>query len=759
MITAPATGHRLLNCRTIDADFVVVGGGLGGTCTAITAARAGIKVVLIQDRPVLGGNCSSEIRLWVLGATSHMGNNNRWAREGGVVDEILLENTWRNPEANPVLFDTVLLEKAVSEPNLTLLLNTAVNEVLKDGEGITAVRGFNSQNSTTYEVRASLFCDASGDGVVGFLAGAAFRMGAEAKEEFDEGLAPDKSYGELLGHSIYFYSKDAGRPVSFTPPAFALQDITKIPRWRNIKAQDTGCRFWWLEYGGRCDTVHDTEDIKWELWKVAYGVWNHIKNSGLFPEAANLTLEWVGTIPGKRESRRFEGPYMLNQRDVVEQRRFPDTVAFGGWSLDLHPADGVYSPKSGCNQYHSRGIYEIPYRCLYSRNVPNLFLAGRIISVTHVAFSSTRVMATCAHAGQAVGMAAALCTKHNLLPDDLCAGVNLANLQRELLRSGQHLPGQALREASDLVQQATISSSSTLHLTALPAGGQPLPLDVPRAMVLPLAAGPVPMMTVWIDAPQGGALRLELRTSNRPDNHTPDVLLSSQDLTLEPGMAQAVQVSFPCTIDQARYGFLCLFGSPDMLVHTSDHRITGILSVACKGEAAVSTHGAQVAPPGSGVESMEFWTPQRRPGGRSLALGLHPALAVFDASQIANGIDRPTHAANAWVADPGDKNPTLTCTWPQSQTISRVELWFDSDFDHPLENVLLINPERASPFCVRRWRLRDATGRELARCDDQHLSRATVILDSPVTTDRLILECGETHGGAPAAVFALRAYA
>ena len=759
MITAPATAHRQLTCRTLDADLVVVGGGLGGTCTAITAARAGIKVVLIQDRPVLGGNSSSEVRLWVLGATSHMGNNNRWAREGGVVDEIMLENAWRNPEANPVLFDTVLLEKAISEPNLTLLLNTAVNEVLKEGEAITAVRGFNSQNSTTYEVRAPLFCDASGDGVVGFLAGAAFRMGAEAKEEFDEGLAPDQAYGELLGHSIYFYSKDSGRPVSFTPPAFALQDITKIPRWRNIKAQDMGCRFWWLEYGGRCDTVHDTEDIKWELWKVAYGVWNHIKNSGLFPEAANLTLEWVGTIPGKRESRRFEGPYILNQRDVVEQRRFPDAVAFGGWSLDLHPADGVYSAKSGCNQYHARGIYEIPYRCLYSRNVPNLFLAGRIISVTHVAFSSTRVMATCAHAGQAVGMAAALCRQRGLLPADLSTGNNLDDLQRELLRRGQHLPGRVLREAEDLIQQATITASSTLRLQSLPVAGEPLPLDVPRAMLLPLAAGPVPAITVWIDAPQGGSLRVELRTSDRPDNHTPDVILAHQELTLPAGMGQAISVAFPCTIDEARYGFICLFGSADMHVHASDHRLTGILAVARKGEAAVSTHGAQVAPPGSGVESMEFWTPQRRPGGRNLALALHPPLAAYECANIANGIDRPTNAANAWVADPADANPTLTCTWAQPQSISRVELAFDSDFDHPLENVLMINPERASPFGVRSWRLRDASGRELASGEDQHLSRATVILDPPVLTERLVLECGETHGGAPAAVFALRAYA
>lgn len=168
----------------LSTDFVVVGGGISGVCAAITAARQGMKVVLIQDRPVLGGNGSSEIRLWMLGATSHMGNNNRWAREGGVIDEIMVENTYRNPEGNPIIFDTVMLDKVMSEENITLLLNTCVYEVEKStNKIIKSVRGFCSQNSTMYEVAAPLFCDASGDGLVGFLSGAPYRMGAESREE------------------------------------------------------------------------------------------------------------------------------------------------------------------------------------------------------------------------------------------------------------------------------------------------------------------------------------------------------------------------------------------------------------------------------------------------------------------------------------------------------------------------------------------------------------------------------------------------
>lgn len=384
--------NRQFTSEQLQTDLVVIGGGFSGVCAAITAARQGLKVALVQDRPVLGGNSSSEVRLWILGATSHMGNNNRWSREGGVVDEILIENTFRNKEGNPVIFDTVMLDKVISEPNITLLLNTVVYDVIKkDAVTIQSVKAFCSQNETEYLISAPVFCDASGDGVVGFLSGAAFRMGAETREEFGEKFAPSKEYGGLLGHSLYFYSKDTGKPVKFIPPSFALDDIKgKIPRFRSFNAKDYGCRLWWIEYGGRLDTVHDTEKIKWELWKVVYGVWNYIKNSGEFPEAETLTLEWVGTIPGKRESRRFEGDYILTQQDIVEQRMHKDAVAYGGWSIDLHPSDGVFSELPGCNQWHSKGIFPIPYRCLYSNNISNLFLAGRIISASHVAFGSTR---------------------------------------------------------------------------------------------------------------------------------------------------------------------------------------------------------------------------------------------------------------------------------------------------------------------------------------------------------------------------------
>ncbi len=760
MKTYPPAEQRTPVTENLLCDLAIVGGGMAGTCCAITAARAGLRVTLIQDRPVLGGNASSEVRLWILGATSHMGNNNRWAREGGVIDEILVENMVRNPEGNPLIFDTILLEKVTDEPKIRLLLNTVLYEAHKSGpDTIESVRAFCSQNSTQYDVHAPLFCDASGDGILGFLSGAAFRMGAESTREFGEKLAPGHEYGELLGHSLYFYSKDVGRPVKFVPPRFALDDISQIPRFRSFNARDYGCRLWWIEYGGRLDTVHDTETIKWELWKVVYGVWNHIKNSGEFPEAETLTLEWVGHIPGKRESRRFEGDYMLRQQDLIEQHAHPDAVSFGGWALDLHPADGIYSEKPGCNQWHSRGVYPIPYRCFYSRNISNLFLAGRIFSASHVAFSSTRVQATLSSASQAVGMAAVLCIRHHLLPADIAQPPYIQQLQRELLRRGQYIPTVRLDDPDDLARTARITASSAFQLSTLPADGPVVALENSWAQMLPVVPGPMPKMTLLLDIAEPTTVQVELRTSDRPENYTPDRILETRSFDLQAGRAQPITVAFNTAINTARYVFVCLLKNPAAAVHTSELRVTGLLSVCNTQNPSVSNYGAQKPTQDIGIEAFEFWVPLRRPNGQNLAITVEPPLAVFEPTNVTNGWARPTVGPNAWVAAPGDPAPTLRLEWDRPQTIRRIELSFDTDFDHPMESVLMGHPERFMPFCVKRYRVLDAGMQVIATCDSNHQTRNTICLEEPISTSCLTIELLETQGNTPAALFDIRCYA
>ncbi|WP_343538145.1 FAD-dependent oxidoreductase [Sphingobacterium thalpophilum] len=741
-------------------DLVVVGGGLSGVCAALAAARQGLKVTLVQDRPVLGGNASSEVRLWILGATSHMGNNNRWSREGGIIDEILVENTYRNPEGNPLILDMILLEKVYKEANITLLLNTVVYDLEKNGvDEIAAVVAFCSQNSTEYYLKAPLFCDASGDGILGFMAGAAFRMGAESTMEFGELMAPDQEYGELLGHSLYFYSKDVGKPVKFIPPAFALDVTKEIPRFRNFNAREFGCKLWWVEHGGRMDTVYDSEQIKFDLWKIVYGVWDYIKNSGNFPEADTMTLEWVGTIPGKRESRRFEGDYIMTQHDLVEQRQHVDAIAYGGWSIDLHPADGIFGEKNGCDQWHSKGIFQIPYRSIYSRNIKNLFLSGRIISVSHVAFGATRVMATSAYVGEAVGMAAALCKRFSLRPRELGAGKHMRCLQNELLKIGHYIPSVPLRDETDLVQAANLRISSAWAFRGFAAISLKWkPLDIASGQLLPVPAGKWPVVKMPVRASENTLLTVELRTSAKAGNFTPDVLLDSKQWKLQKG-EQELELSFDIRLPEPAYVFLIFRSNAAVQLPYTEQRVTGIVAVRNGENKAVSNFGKQLPPPGKGVDEFEFWCPERRPQGQNLYFTLSESIDIFQPDYLKNGVDRPTTVTNAWVADPEDSSPTVELKWKEKQYISSIDLFFDTDFDHPMESVLMTHPETVMPFCIREYRILDGDHQLIYEQKANYRSRDQIRFNVPIFTDSLTIQLNHPSAHVPAALFAVRCYA
>ncbi|MBW7892236.1 MAG: FAD-dependent oxidoreductase [Chitinophagaceae bacterium] len=738
---------------TIDADFVITGGGMSGVCTAITAARKDSKVVLVQDRPVLGGNASSEVRLWILGATSHMGNNNRWAREGGVIDEILVENLYRNKEGNAIILDTILLEKVTNEPNITLLLNTCVYEVVKkDARTIERVRAFCSQNSTAYELRASLFCDASGDGIVGFLSGAAFRIGAESKHEFSEMLAGEKAMAELLGHSIYFYSKRLSHPVKYVAPSYALKDITKIPKYRRFNQKEYGCWLWWIEYGGTKDTVHDTEEIKWELWRIVYGVWDYIKNSGNFEDVENLTLEWVGTIPGKRESRRFEGLYMLKQQDVTGQKEFEDAVAFGGWALDLHPADGIYSEQPSCTQWHSKGAYQIPLRCFISRDIDNLFFAGRIISATHVAFGSTRVMATCAHGGQAVGMAAALCKEHQILPAQLLEKELLHSLQNALNKTGQGIMGIPFKHNNDLLTAAVVSCSSTLKLSEISFDGDWLPLTEPSAQLLPFEKGKAYQFVVRVKATAETEIIAELRVSINKANYTPDLVIERKEIPIRSG-EQDIQLQFENEIPDNQYGFLIFQKNEDVSIQCSKQRFTGITTVYKGQNKAVSNFGLQNPPEGIGIDRFEFWCPKRRPAGQNIAMKICPALELYQSRNLMNGYTRPYIGTNAWVADLNDPFPEIEIKWNDEKSINRVILFFDTDFDHPMESSLLGHKEDVIPFCVRNYTLLDDKDNIIFKKSGNYQTINRIEFDHPVMASSVRIQCEHPSKNIPASLF------
>ena len=752
------SGTRSNKTVKLDAEFVIAGGGLAGVCAAITAARAGCKVILVQDRPVLGGNASSEVRVWALGATSHMGNNNRWSREGGVIDEIMLDNLKTNKDGNPLYFDAILLDKVVAEKNIKLLLNTAAYQVNKSSQrNIESIDAFCSQNSTHYQIKAPLFCDATGDGLIGFNAGASFRIGAESKFEFNELLATEQETNQLLGHTLFFYSKKVDHPVQYTPPSFAYthKEIGAIPRSKNIHGQDSGIKFWWVEYGGIRDTIYETEDIKWELWKIVYGIWDYIKNSLKFEDAEYLTLEWVGTVPGKRESRRFNGEYMLRQQDIVRQTKFDDAVSFGGWAIDIHPSEGIYSDKPACSQFHSKGVYQIPYRCFVSKDIDNLYFAGRNISATHMAYGSTRVMITCAHGGQAVGEAAAMCNILGIKPKALLNKEHINELQQRLNICGHGIPGIPLDKSKNKAWTSTIEVSSEYVLDQYPSNGNFVSLAQAVAQLVPVKKGQCAIISIDIKATKASTITCELRTSTKPENYTPDVTHKTLKMAVGKGK-QTLNLDFSDITLDNQYAFFCFLANEDIKLAISSTLVTGTVSVFNKVHKAVSNTGKQEAPNNSGIEEFEFWTPERRPDGQNLALSFTPPLDVFDKSQVVNGYIRPWLQSNAWVAKQEDKYPRLVFTWPKAISISQIILFFDTDYDHALETVLMEHPESQIPYCVSHYRIKTLHGDLLADVKDNYQTVNKVKLTKTIQTDTLVIELDHPSTLVPAAVFEIQ---
>ena len=417
-----------------NTDICIIGGGMSGLCAAVAAARHGAKVVLMHDRPVLGGNASSEIRMWIRGAA---GKENR---ESGILQEIELENIYRNPNMNYSVWDTVLYQMILQEENITMLLNCSCMGCEMDGERIASVTGWQLNSYTFHTVNAEIFVDCSGDSILADISGAAYRVGRESCEEFGEYAAPEVADRCTMGSSCLIEARKTDHPCAFIPPEWAYSYPDDESMYlKNHDIIGTGVNFWWIELGGEMDTIYDAQTVNEELIKTAYGVWDHIKNHGDHG-MENWELEWIGFLPGKRESRRYVGDYVLTQQDLEEGHTFADAVAFGGWTMDNHNPKGFKFMGYSSHHIAVKAPYQIPFRCLYSKNVPNLMFAGRNISATHMAMSSTRVMATCAVIGQAAGTGAALAIEKNCLPADVTAQyINL--LQQQLLEDGCFIPG------------------------------------------------------------------------------------------------------------------------------------------------------------------------------------------------------------------------------------------------------------------------------------------------------------------------------
>jgi len=380
-------------------DLVVVGGGMAGTCASLSAARLGLKVALIQDRPVLGGNNSSEVRVHLGGRT----NFEPYPRIGDIVREIGPRRDKGNRAASVYFEDNRKLEAVLAEKNIELYLNTHACGVEKKAGRIVAVLAKDIRTAKEYRFSAPLFADCTGDGTIGYLAGADFDMTSEGH----------------MGASNQWRVVDTGGPVSFPRCPWAI-DLSERPfpgRGRADGYKKLGDWDW--ESGFYYDPFEKAEYIRDLNLRAMYGAWDALKNiDKVYP---NYKIEWAAYIAGKRESRRLLGEIVLSAKDLTTHKEYPDGCVPTSWDMDLHLPARQYEAGGDAfiaRDYHTKykRPYWVPYRCLYSRNIPNLFMAGRDISVTHEALGSVRVMRTCGMMGEVVGMAAAVCKKHKVVP-------------------------------------------------------------------------------------------------------------------------------------------------------------------------------------------------------------------------------------------------------------------------------------------------------------------------------------------------------
>ena len=428
--------------KCIDTEVCVVGGGMAGICASVAAARNGAKVVLVQDRPMLGGNASSEIRVPVSGAYGDVLPNGKVLenREGGLIEEIRLENVYRNPACSWQVWDHVLWNFCAREPNLTVLLNTSVMECETNANHIVSVTGWDSISYTRVTVKADVFIDCSGDGILR-LSGAAWMKGRESRRDFGESYAPEEGNLTVMGTTLMVFSEPSGVAADLSAPPETAKPYAS-PQHAFDGTKDVSWTCGTLEWGGETNTIEAASHIRDELFKWSYGLWENEKSvlkDGRDAEGRIWERTFVSSLPGKRESIRFIGDHILTQNDLLaEGRAFADNIGHGGWPMDDHFSAGMHAQKQTTFNKCPK-VYGIPYRSLYSKNIDNLMFAGRDISATHMALSSTRVQGTTSVLGQAAGTAAAIAVRHGTTPRGVYKN-HLAELQDTLQWQDQFIP-------------------------------------------------------------------------------------------------------------------------------------------------------------------------------------------------------------------------------------------------------------------------------------------------------------------------------
>jgi hypothetical protein len=729
-----------------DYDVIVVGAGTAGCSAAIAAARLGAKTALVQDRPVLGGNASSELGVPPCGASVSHAN----ARESGIIEEAALIRARRGFPKQSEGFQMI----AADEKNLAVFFNKRVVAAeMKDKGTIAAVRAVDTLTLEESRYSAKLFIDCTGDGWVGFFAGAKFRLGRESRDEFQEDLAPPQAdkitmSGCIMGNlALSYRAENQGKPVEYTPPAWAA----KLPpaeefKTRRIKGFTGGQ--WWLEHPGEIDDLYDAERARDELIRITFGYWGFLKNGWEERDRArNYALAYVPHMNAKRETRRLVGDYILKQHDPQNGVMFPDRISYGGWSLDVHHPKGIYSGKEGpyyCDPHVP--IYSIPFRCLYSVNIANLLFAGRHASVTHIALGTVRVQATLATLGQAAGTAAALGIRHRVMPRGLGQRY-VAELQQTLLKHDQYIPELKNEDPADLARGATVTASSTKTFnevgreqvkTAHPRGADSHELAMPRATMFPRGLNPrlrsVHLrLSSQLDKPADLTLHLRGGASLGDFSATNDLAVATARV---PARRTAfVEFKFDCAVEQP-YLWVWLPKMPGISWSLADS-----LPENCR------AYGGGGARP---------WTVVK---GQHYAMFTDPPLRFATDHRPENVIDGVSRtvgtASHLWASDPHQPMPQwLELDFRKPVGMNTVQLTFDTNLNHRFpEGPIVVE-------CVKDYRLSYFNGSawvELLAVKNNFL-RHRIHRFPAITASKLRLTVEETNGDDSARVFEVRVY-
>ena len=661
-------------------DFVVIGGGLAGMATAISAARNGSKVALINNRSLLGGNASSEIGIDINGACYNSRYSpSVYARETGIIEEIKQEIFHRAgyEDIKSASYDGVFFDVINREKNIDLYLNTQAIDVFCRNSVIKHVDCVQLTTEKKIRFCAPLFADCTGDGFVGARAGADYDEGSEGKDEFGESLAPKQRTKFVNGSTLMFKTIRTGKPEKYIAPDFAY-DITKLDFFKDLgtknrtfyRGKDGNFQgLWWVEFRGNLDIIKDSEIITEELRKLVYGIWNYIKNSGKFENVDDAKLVWVGSVLGKRESRRFLGEYILNQRDIISKKQFDDACYCAGWPMDVHANYGIYDVDYATHWNFVPGMYNVPFSTLYSRNINNLLFAGRLTSCTRVANGSTRVMATCAVGGQAAGTAAALCKKYRCTPRQIRLE-HICELQELLLRQDQTIVGY---KEKPFIENITVKTSSR-KLADNGRKESMVELERDIALCIPLSSKSLDSVDIYVKNSGGQTiLNYDILWGDYPECYLPSTKQKSLSVRIGENYEGYATLPIDCGAGADGKIYIDFRSNATLSIGTTSRSLVGISSLQC----------TMREPDERDPRSYSTVRLKDNICFRDLS----PEQELFCGENVFCGYGRPYGAPNCWVSE-GKGNQWLTATF-DSAYVSEIHLVFDTDLR---EDIIMNQP-------------------------------------------------------------------